>query len=137
MRALKAIAIVVAISALYYGLMVCGAGFTGAGHGSDFFLLALFAPFSASEAIAPVGLLLWPALALLLALRRFPACRVSAIVVLVLHYFGVVIVSFQTDWGYVRKVWHSMPIMVAAFVVVYLASQVFMWTWIMRKQYAG
>ena len=128
---------VVVISALYYGLMFWSAGFTGAGHGSDFFLSALFAPFSASEAIAPFGLLLWPVLALLLALRRFQACRVSAMVVLVLHYLGVVLVSFQTDWVYVGKVWHSMPVMVAAFILVYFASQVFMWTWIMMKQYAG
>ena len=137
MSALKAIVMVVAISALYYGLMFFGAGFTGAGHGSDFFVVALFAPFSVSEVIAPAGIVLWPAVAVLLALRRFRACRVSAIVVLVLHYLGVVIVSYQTDWGYVRKVWHSLPVMVATFVVVYLATQVLMWTWIMRKQYAG
>jgi hypothetical protein len=59
MSALKSIALVVGISALYCGLVFTGYAFAGAGHGSDFFGTALLAPFSASESLALLGFVLW------------------------------------------------------------------------------
>ena len=132
MSALKAIALVVGVSVLYFGLIYVGGAFTGAGHGSDFFVAAMLAPFSASEVLAPCGMILWPAVAVLLALRRFPACRIAAAAALALHYSGIVIVSFQTEWFYVGKVWHSLPGVVVAFVAIYFGSQAFMWWLIIR-----
>jgi hypothetical protein len=136
MSPLKAIALVLSISVLYFGLGVVGAAFTGAGHGSEFFIMAVFAPFSVFEEIARVGIILWPTVAVLLALCHVPACRIAAAATLVLHYVGIAIVSFRTDWHYVRTVWHSMPVMVVAFAGVYLASQSFMWWLISRRQKA-
>jgi hypothetical protein len=137
MSPLRSIALVVGISALYCGLVFVGYAFTGAGHGSDFFGAALLAPFSASESMALLGLVLWPVIGMLLAFRRFRACQVAAAAVLVLHYVGIVVVSFQTDWYYIGRVWQSLPLMVVAFVAAYFGSQIFMWVLITRKQNAG
>jgi hypothetical protein len=137
MSALKSIALVVGISALYCGLVFTGYSFAGAGHGSDFFGTALLAPFSASESLALLGFVLWPVVGILLACRRFRGCQIAAAAVLVLHYVGIVVVSFQTDWYYVGRVWHSLPFMVLAFVAAYFGSQAFMWVLITRKENAG
>jgi hypothetical protein len=127
MNALRAIALFVGITALYHGLIFASAALTGAGHGSYFFFNALLAPFSTIPLIAPIGLVLWPVVALLLALRRFSVCRKCIEIILAIHYFGILIVCAQTDWHYVHKVWRSMPGLVAGFVAVYVCSQVFMW----------
>jgi hypothetical protein len=137
MRAIKAIVPIVGIVLVYYGLFFLSAAFTGAGHGSYFFLEALVAPFSASEVIAPAGLILWPLVAILVGMQRFRLCRIAARAVLCLHYAGIAILSFQTDWSYVGKVWRSMPGMVVTFVGVYLASQTFLWVTIARGSSAA
>jgi hypothetical protein len=137
MSALKSIALAFGISILYFGLVFVGYAFTGAGHGSEYFGAALLAPFSTSEGFAMLGLMLWPVVGTLLAFRRFRSCQIAAAAILVLHYLGVVLLSFQTDWYYVGRVWHSMWPIVAAFVVVYLGSQIFMWVLITRRQHAG
>lgn len=137
MRAIKATVLVGGIILVYCGLFFLSAAFTGAGHGSDFFLEALVAPFSASEMIAPVGLALWPLVAILVGMRRFLLCRIAARAVLCLHYAGIGFLCFQTDWSYVGKVWRSMPGMVVTFIGIYLASQIFMWVTIARGSSAA
>jgi hypothetical protein len=133
----KAIALVVAISALFCVLAFLGAAFTGAGHGSSFFFTAVLAPISASGAFSLIGLLFWPAVAVLLALRRFLFCRVAAALALLSHYVGIAIVALDTEWYYVGRVWHSLPALVVVFVALYLGGQVFMWWWIVGKQNTG
>jgi len=127
MSALKAIALALGVSVLYLGLVFVGYAFTGAGHGSDFFGAALLAPFSTSEGFSMLGLVLWPLVGTLLAFRRFRSLQIAAAGILILHYLGILILSFQTDWYDVGRVWHSMRPIVAAFILVYLGSQIFMW----------
>jgi len=137
MSALKAIALALGVSVLYLGLVFVGYAFTGAGHGSDFFGAALLAPFSTSEGFSMLGLVLWPLVGTLLAFRRFRSLQIAAAGILILHYFDILILSFQTDWYDVGRVWHSMRPIVAAFILVYLGSQIFMWVLITRRRHAG
>ena len=140
MNALKSIALVVGISALYFALIFVGYAFGGAGHGSLFFAAALLAPFSTSdgiEGLSPLGLVVWPTVGTLLAFRRFRSCQISCAVVLVVHYVGVVVLSFRTDWYYVGELWRKMLPIVAPFVAAYFGSQIFMWVLITRKQHAA
>jgi hypothetical protein len=133
----KSIAFVISTSLLYFGLIIASAAFMGAGHGSGFFLMAILAPFSPFEVTVPIGIAFWPAIAVLLAFRHKVACRKAAAIALAAHYAGILIVSFRTDWSYVRKVWNSKPIVVGAVIVVYVASQAIMWTLITRKKNAN
>ena len=140
MSALKSIALVVGLSILYIGLVIVGFyAFGGAGHGSGFFAAAVLSPFSMSEGVTGLwlfGLVIWPTVGTLLAFRRFHFCTIGAAVVLVLHYLGIVVLSFRTDWHHVGKVWDAFPILVAAFVATYLGSQAFIWMLIARKPHA-
>ncbi len=137
MSTLRSITLAFGITVLYCGLVFVGYAFTGAGHGSEFFGAALLAPCSTSEGLAMLGLVLWPIVGTLLAFRRFRSCQIAAAAILILHYLGVVVLSFRTDWYYVGQVWHSVWPLVAAFVAVYLGSQIFMWVLITRRQPAG
>ncbi len=137
MRALKSIALAVGISILYFGLAFVGYTFTGAGHGSEFFGKVLLAPFNASDRFVMVGLAHWPIVGTLLAFRHSRSGRLGAAAMLLLHYLGVVVLSFQTNWYYVGRVWQSMWPTVAALVAVYLGSQIFMWILITRSQRTG
>jgi len=137
MSTLKGIILVLGISALYCGLAFMGYAFIGAGHGSEFFGQAILAPFSISGTLVLFGLTLWVLVGVLLALRRFHRYRTAAAAILALHYLGVLAVSFQTDWYYVGKVWQSLPVMVLVFLIGYLASQVFLWLLITRRQHGA
>ena len=137
MSALKSIALAVGISILYFGLVFVSQACTGAGHGSEYFGAALLAPFSVLEGFAGLGLALWPVVGTLLAFRRFRSSQIAAATILILHYLGVMVVSFQTDWYYVGRVWHSMPAIVVALITAYFGSQIFMWILLTRRQHAG
>ena len=139
MNWLKTIGIVVGISSLYYGLVIIAGAFTGAGHGSYFFLEAVVAPFLGSGLFATVGtIMFWPLVSILLALRRFSACRIAAAVGLVAHYLGIAIICSKAGWDDgVGRVWEYWPGTVAAFVALYFGSQIFMWVLIARKQNSG
>jgi hypothetical protein len=126
MRTIKGLALVLSISGLYGALIFVAASFTGAGHGSYFFGSALLAPFSGAAALEVLGFGLWPVVGILLALRRVPACRIAAGTILVLHYFGIAMVSVPRDWD-VRKVWDLFPVEVSAVAVAYFGSQMFFW----------
>jgi hypothetical protein len=136
MTILKAIGLVGGISLLYYGLGFLGAAFTGAGHGSYFFAAMITAPLSAFDFMGPVWFVFWPSVALLLALRQYARCRNAAIAALVAHYVGVVIVCFQFGWSDIRRSWHSVPGSVLLFMLLYLASQAFMWFLLTQKSSA-
>lgn len=140
MIALKSFAFVVGVSALYFALIFLGYAFGGAGHGSVFFAAALLSPFSTSGGVAglsPLGLAIWPTVGLLLALRRFRSCKIAAAAILVLHYLGIVVLSLQTEWSSVSRIWHSMWEIVALVVAAYLGSQAYMWVLITRRENAG
>lgn len=133
MRATKAIILVVGILVVFWGLYFLSAAFAGAGHGSYFFYEALLAPFSVVTVTSPICLILWPLVAILVGLRDFVLCRIVARSALVLHYAGIALLSFQTDWYYVGKVWRSMSGMVITFIGVYVAGQVFLWSLLARN----
>jgi hypothetical protein len=133
----KSIALVLGLSALYYGLAFLGFAFTGAGHGSAFFGEVILAPFSMIPGLAWFGLGLWPVIGILVALRQFYPCRILAGIALAIHYLGVLAVTVQTEWYYVGKVLQSLPVMVVLFLVGYFGSQAFLWLLITRRQYAA
>ena len=130
---LKAIAFVLGMSALALALIFLAGGFMGAGHGSSYFILALVAPFGGENATAPLGMLLWPLIVVLVVYRRSILCRASAALVLIIHYLGIIILPFQTDWSDVRRVWNVMPVMVILFAGLYLVSQIILWSRILKR----
>lgn len=127
MAVVKSIALVLGLSALFYGLAFLGFASGGAGHGSSFFGEAVLAPFSLIPDFWWFGLGFWPVVGVLLALRRFYPCRILAGVFLAFHYLGVAGVIVHTEWYYVGKVLQSLPLMVFLFVLGYVGSQVFLW----------
>lgn len=133
MRVVKGFALVVGISIFFVALAFFASFFTGAGHGSYFFLAIIGAPFSVFETAAPMGLIFWPGVGILFALRRFIVCRIVAKGSLIIHYIGIIMVCFQTEWTYVYKAWRALPELVIAFVLLYLGSQIFMWWLLSRK----
>ena len=131
MGVIKDLALVVGIPALYCGLFFLGGAFSGAGHGSFYFAGIIMAPFSGFESFARIYL--WLLVSILLALRRFTACRMTAAAVLVLHYSGVVVLSLKTDWDSVGRVWHAFPMPILVILAAYFISQIFMWCLIIRR----
>lgn len=138
MNVLKGIALVVGISSLFAVLVWIAGAFTGAGHGCYFLLETVVAPFFGAGVFATVGALgFWPLVSVLLALRRFLISRIAATLALVIHYVGVVAVMSRPGWDDgIAKSWSYFPGAVAAFFGAYIASQVFMWLLIARKQSA-
>lgn len=136
MRVVKAIAIIVGISALYHCLFFLGGAFTGAGHGSYFFIELIAAPFFGAGIFASIGMIaFWPLESVLLALHRFLACRIAAAVGIVTHYIGAVSVCVHTTWDRdLGKAWAYFPGLVAGFFAAYIGSQILMWVLILRRQ---
>ena len=110
--------------------------FTGAGEGSTYFAELILSPFSIFEPIAFLGFLFWPAVAVLLVVRR-PACRKTAVALLAIHYIGLIVVSYRADWPYVGRVWRSAVGMALAFFAAYITGQVIMWFLISRRRNAA
>ena len=142
MRAFNGIALVVTICAIFGWLAFIGGAFCGAGHGSAFFLVALFSPFFSELSVSTLGefayagFLLWPVVGILLALRSISKCRIAVIALLAVHYFGVLLQCLyylQPDWYYVSKVCSSSSGLVLAFLGCYVGAQVFIWTLISRS----
>jgi|SRR5579883_908224 len=116
----------------FYGLLMLGGGLLiGAGHGSDYFVGVCLAPFSVvsqSAWVLVAGGGLWVIVGVLIAMRDFQACRLSAAAVLLFHYGGVVIMSIQReDWTYVAQVWDSSAGLVVLLAALYFSSQALMW----------
>jgi len=137
----KPIAFIAGMAILYGGLIFVGFALSGAGHGSDYFGAALLAPFSAFDDslwVRIAGLALWISVPVLIAMRRFLWCRVTAATVLLAHYLGVLIMSSQReDWGYVAHVWRHAWVIVVLLAAVYFATQGFMWSLIARRQHGA
>ncbi|MBI3415005.1 MAG: hypothetical protein HY043_06735 [Verrucomicrobia bacterium] len=135
---LKGAAIVVGISALYHKLAHLSAALTGAGHGTAYFFQAILSPLSLinTELFELASIIFWPLVAVLLAFRRLTFCRYFVVAALVLHYVGILIVSFRTDWYYIGKVWHTLPLLVTELLGAYFASQIFVWSLIIPPKKA-
>ena len=131
MNGLKAVLLILGIPCLYGVLAFVGSVLAGAGHGSDYFGAVCLAPFSAVSESAWVLIAseaFWVLVAVLIAMRRFQACRLAAAVVLLFHYVAIVIMSLQReDWPYVAQVWHSCGGLVLLLAAFYFWSQAMMW----------
>lgn len=124
--------VAVGIPVWYALLTFAGFAFSGGGHGSSFFGEAMLSPISSGNAPL-LGLIFWLAVGLLLAFRRFPVSRLAASIALLCHYAGICMLSLQTDWAYVKRVWQSLPVFLGVLLMAYLVSHIFMWGLIVSK----
>ena len=130
----------VMLFAIYFAtLYFFAASFTGAGHGTTFFLDLCFCPISLifdlgapADSITVIALIgFWPAFGLCLALRRFSGFRIAAFLGMLAHGAGVPILIFKEFMsersGDVGRAWSRVPLWVLVFLGVYLVGQVWFW----------
>lgn len=140
MSPLKASSVISALVVLFAALFFLAVFvFTGAGHGTGFFLSVLIAPLSAfgqSYWMLFVSASLWLGVVLLLPFMRVSAVRTALITFLLLHYLGVVILCWRTDeWYYIGRVWSTLSWMVLFFAAGYLAIHSILWFEIARRRH--
>ena len=147
MKALKGISLAVGIAIWFYGMLFFGFLFSGvAPDGGDPFLAKLvLAPFGSvlGEAAADRTIFswlvmgLWPLVGVLVALRHFVVCRMLAAAILVVHYWGIVTLTWDIEWRDVAKVWGLWPAVIIMFLMVYLGSQISLWFLIFWRRRPG
>jgi hypothetical protein len=134
----KPILLVGGIVALYGALVVLGIFLA---LGSDYFVAVLLAPFSAlgnSDWVLVAGMSLWVFVAVLIAMRRFIWCRITAAAVLAAHYVGVLIISLhREDWDHIAYIWRHAWTLIVLLIAAYCASQGFMWRLITRREHGA
>lgn len=137
---MRGIRFVVGLTVLYYGLSFIGmVSVYGEEYSSPLLAQVTAAPFSLMtddwEFLFLARFFFWPTVTSLLALRRFPACRIAAAVALALHGLGAVMVSGLPGSEGLRRAWNAMPPgWFAVCLIIYLSSQAFMWSLITPKR---
>ncbi len=136
MKFAKPIAFVLGVSAFFYGMAIYASALLGAGHGTGFFIEALFSPSNLAAALAldePVGYLFWPTVAALLSQRHFLGCRIAAAALLAIHYLGIIILCMDAGQSGVRRAFSIVGDFKIPLLAAYLASQILMWVLILRR----
>jgi hypothetical protein len=136
MRVILSILRVLGLTAIFTFLHFFAGAFTGAGHGTFYFLEMLMAPFAPSDSLFRSYVLfgLWPIVAILVEFRSNNGCRIAAAVLLILHYLGVALVTFREDMNHVVHTLEKLPLLALSFLILYFWSQIYFW-WMIGRRY--
>lgn len=125
--------VLMGIPLLHLALSFAGCLCANVSNGQTFFGRVPIAPFGFPQTLASVMFLFWPMVSLLLVCRNWSVCRMMVMLLLGIHYFGILLISWQVDWQPVWYVFASAWGAVLVCFALYLGTHVFMWGLLLRN----
>jgi hypothetical protein len=115
-------------------LWFLGLALIGAGHGTDFFGAAIVAPFQEIERWGACAFLFWPLVGFLAGLSSSAWCRGSAGALILLHYFGIVVLWWDAERTGIVQAWNSSAGFIMLLGGAYGVGQLALWRALLARQ---